>query len=354
MKILLLSRYGPLGSTSRVRFYQYLPYLARHGISVDVRPLLADAYVRNLYAGRSQSLIFLMRAYLGRLRALLQQRPYDLIWVEKEALPWLPAWIEMLFKGRTPWVVDYDDAAFHRYDQHRSVWVRRLLGKKIDVVMARADQVVAGNAYLARRAERAGAQQIARLPSVIDLDRYAEAASDSDTPFTIGWIGAPVTAPYLKRIAASLAKAGARAAQLHLIGSGPIELPGIPTEIIEWQEATETEAIARLDVGIMPLPDEPFERGKCGYKLIQYMACGLPVVASPVGVNSEIVRHGENGFLAEGAAEWDAALSQLQADPALRRRLGQAGRADIAATFTLEVNAPKLLAILQHSAGTMG
>ena len=349
MKILLLSRYGRLGSTSRVRFYQYLPYLAAHGVKVDSQPLLADAYVRNLYSKQRQSPIFLMRAYLKRLVALFKQGRYDLVWLEKEALPWLPAGLEGLLSERTPLVVDYDDAAFHRYDQHRLGLVRSLLGRKIDAVMARADRVVAGNAYLADHAQQAGAAQIDILPSVVDTDRYPLAKTQAGADFTIGWIGAPVTAAYLQQIQAPLAQAGAQGDRLRLIGSGPIALDGISTEILPWAEVSEAETIATFDVGIMPLPDEPFERGKCGYKLIQYMACGLPVVASPVGVNRTIVRHGENGYLAETAAEWTQALEQLRADPELRRRMGQAGRADVEAQYSLAVTSPRLLQLLQET-----
>jgi glycosyltransferase involved in cell wall biosynthesis len=109
-----------------------------------------------------------------------------------------------------------------------------------------------------------------------------------------------------------------------------------------WSEADEVRSLKGLDIGIMPLPDEPWTRGKCGYKLIQYMASGLPVVASPVGVNGDIVRHGENGFLASTEREWNEALSRLIADPDLRRRMGALGRRRVEREFSLKVQAPRL------------
>jgi glycosyltransferase involved in cell wall biosynthesis len=242
-------------------------------------------------------------------------------------------------------VVDYDDALFHQYDQHRSAWVRRLLGGKIARVMRGAHLVTAGNAYLADYARRAGAPRVEIIPTVIDLERYPPAGvrPASDTPFTIGWIGSPSTAKYLLAIAPALAEvcAGGRGV-VRLIGAGPVDLPGVPVEVLPWNGSTEVEELKRFDVGIMPLPDEPWERGKCGFKLIQYMACGLPVVASPIGVNMEIVEQGVNGYLAETTAEWVQALNTLLLDADLRKRMGQAGRKKVEQEYSLQVTGPRL------------
>ncbi len=349
MNLLLLSRYGPLGSASRVRFYQYLPFLRAQGIEVTVCPLLADEYVQKLYTGQRQSLAFLARAYLARGRALLQAQKFDLIWLEKESLPWFPAWLEKALT-RTPYVVDYDDAVFHRYDLHPNPLVRRVLGRKIEEVMHHAALVVAGNDYLAAHAQQAGAKRIEIIPSVVDADRYQN-ASPPPRPFTIGWIGAPVTAPYLQRIQPALAEVCAHdGGTMIQVGGGHVSLAGVPLENRPWSEATEVAEIQRFDVGIMPLPDEPFERGKCGYKLIQYMACGLPVIASPVGVNQKIVEPGVNGYLASTIEDWITALNLLRTDPALRTRLGTAGRAKVEAQYSLQANAPKLRNLLLETA----
>ena len=119
---------------------------------------------------------------------------------------------------------------------------------------------------------------------------------------------------------------------------------------VPWREETEATEVSRFDVGVMPLPDEPFERGKCGYKLIQYMACGIPVVASPVGVNRQIVRHGESGFLASTAEEWIQALQLLHGDVALRKRMGAAGRRFFEREYSLQSTAPRLAEILRNAA----
>lgn len=349
MRVLLLSRYGPLGSASRLRFYQYLPYLRDHGVAVDVSPLLSDAYVRRLYAGRRQPLLELLAAYGKRFAALARAQRYDLVWVEKEFLPWLPAFAPHLI-GR-PYVVDYDDAAFHRYDRHANPLVRLLLGRKIDRVMRRAGMVVAGNDYLADRARTAGAARVEILPTVIDADRYARPKRAADHgDFRIGWIGAPVTVGYLAGIEPALRQVlDAGGASLTIIGAQTPFAGRLPVDVRAWSEESEVDELHRLDAGIMPLPDEPFERGKCGYKLIQYMGCGLPVVASPVGVNRRIVEPGVNGFLAESDQDWVRALEELRRDPGLRARLGAAGRRKVEETYSLAVAAPRLLSLLESA-----
>lgn len=352
MKILILPRYERLGSSSRVRFYQYIPYLTAHDIEITVAPLLSDDYVRGLYEKKRPNLGLILFAYMQRIRWILKSRSFDLVWLEKELLPWLPAWGEMLLeKTGIPYVVDYDDAVFHRYDLHRNRWIRFLLGKKIERVMNRAALVVVGNDYLKDHAIRSGAKRVATLPSVVDGSRYSSLEKTRDQ-FVIGWIGSPVTAPFLDSIRPSLETLVHRdRAQIVLVGSGGTDsLPQIPKMILPWSEETETSVVGKFDVGIMPLPDGPFEKGKCGYKLIQYMAAGIPVVASPVGINNQIVEHGVNGFLAASENEWTQALEYLRDNPEVRKQMGIAGRKKVEKEYTLEVTAPQLLASLKQVA----
>src|SRR5205807_2806167 len=134
-----------------------------------------------------------------------------------------------------------------------------------------------------------------------------------------------------------------------VVGAREAALDGVPAEFRPWSEATEVEDILRFDVGIMPLPDQPWERGKCGYKLIQYMACARPVIASPVGANSEIVEHGVNGFLATTDEDWRSALDMLHAAPELRARLGAAGRRKVETAYSTRVTAPRLADLLKSA-----
>jgi glycosyltransferase involved in cell wall biosynthesis len=279
---------------------------------------------------------------------MLSSRKFDLLWVEGEILPWLPAWAEKIFSNSAiPYVVDYDDALFHRYNMHPRLVVRTLLGGKIDEVMRQAALVITGNQYLGDYARRAGAGRVEHIPSAIDLDRHPDTPAPKNPIFTIGWIGSPITNKYLNLVNAALAevcKDGS--ARLVLVGSGPFRLNGVPTEINDWSEETEVADIQSFDVGIMPLSDDPWSQGKCGYKLIQCMACSRPVVASRVGVNLEIVDDGVSGFLVNGEDDWVKALNVLRENSDLRRQMGKSGRIKVEAKYCIQVTGPRLASLL--------
>lgn len=349
MKIFLLPKYTRAGASSRYRSYQYLPALEAAGIGCTVSPLFDDDYLAHKYAHGRARPAAVLRAFARRLWAVVTVPRRSVVVIEYELLPYCPALLERWLAWRgCRMVVDYDDALFHQYDEHPDKWVRRLLGNKIATVMRLSHTVIAGNAYLADYARRAGARRVEIIPTVIDLDRYpAKPPAADSTDFIIGWIGSPSTAPYLRDIAPALAEVCKDGrARVRLIGSGPIDLPGVPTEVIPWCEDSEVDEIHGFDVGIMPLPDEPWARGKCGFKLIQYMACSLPVVASPVGVNTEIVEDGVNGQLANSCAEWMSALRTLLHDNAGNRRMGKSGRHKVEQKYCLQETAPKLVAVI--------
>lgn len=352
MKVLLLSRYGNLGASSRIRSYQYLPYLREQGIEVTLAPLLPDDYLRDLYAGKRPGAISILAAYARRIGTLMQRQKFDLLWVEYELFPWFPGWLESLLLSKsTPYLVDYDDAIFHRYDLHTQPLVRRILGHKIDIVMRHASTVVVGNEYLREHAIKAGAHRVEMLPTSIDLARYPSPTPARNAVFTIGWIGSPATTRYLRRVQEALAEVCAHGqARVVLVGASEPGWQAIPHAVHPWLEATEVAEVSTFDVGIMPLEDSPWERGKCGYKLIQYMACGKPVIASPVGVNTRIVTPGINGYLAETIRDWVQALTALMRDPDLRQRMGNAGRTQVESDYTVQVNAPRLAGMLHAAA----
>jgi glycosyltransferase involved in cell wall biosynthesis len=352
MRILVLTRYNFLGASSRVRFYQYLPYLGSRGVQLHVAPLLSDEYVRSLYSGVRVSTLSVLTAYLHRLVRLLNSRSFDLLWIEKQLFPWIPPWFErVLAVLRIPYVVDYDDAVFHRYDLHPHPIPRLLLGKSINTVMRLAATVVVGNEYLAERARYSGAGRVETLPSVVDTKRYS-IREETGSPFRVGWIGSPVTAPYLGMISDALEEASQKVTmRLVLVGAGGQDpLPNMEKELLPWGEDTEVTNIRSFDVGIMPLPDGPFERGKCGYKLVQYMASGLPVIASPVGANLRMVEQGKTGFLASSEADWVQALVLLSWNSKLRSEMGKVGRLKVEQEYSLQVTAPRLFKILTSAA----
>ncbi len=353
LKLLVLTRYDRKGASSRLRTMQYRPYLEQVNFDVEYAPFFDDQYLERLYAGQSTK--FSTLKYFWRRAAQIMRRPKpDLIWIEKEAFPWWPALLERAFLHKyAPVVSDHDDAVFHRFDRHKKWLVRKALGRKIDCVMARSQLVTAGNAYLAARARAAGATSVAIVPTVVDINRYAPKTTrpENREQLVIGWIGSPTTWEQQASLHSNVFDCFLRQtnAQVHVIGASKAEeYPGF--RYLQWSEDTEADLIGKLDVGIMPLADDLWSRGKCGYKIIQYMACGLPVVASPVGVNTQIVDHGVTGLLAETPAEWLHALNTLAKNAALRARMGAAGRRKVEADYSLQVQGPRVARLLREVA----
>ena len=356
MKVLLFSKYPRMGASSRLRSLQYLPYLEAQGVDVTVSNLFDEQYLARLYSTGGRSVWQTLMCYLFRFRALLTCGRYDLIWIEKELYPYLPAFFERLLRvlGKA-YVVDYDDAIFHHYDLSKNALIRRLLSRKIDVVMRNAQCVIAGNRYLALRAENANARCVRQVPTVVDHLRYPLRAPSVGQQAVIGWVGSPSTQRYVVAMGKALAAVcKAHNAKLVLVGATADvvgQLPDMPVEVVSWSEATEAELIRTMDIGIMPLQDGPWEKGKCGYKLIQYVACGVPVVASPVGVNVDIVTNSGCGLLADTTADWQSALARLLESPEQRLQMGNAGRAAVEQTYSLQVQAPILAQIFHQAAG---
>ncbi len=351
-RVLLLSRYDRKGASSRLRFLDLLPDLERHGVQVTASPFFDDAYLERLYAGQKNGLGVLAGFYLRRMRVLLRARRFDAVWLEKEAFPWLPAWIERLFLRGRPYVVDFDDAWHLRYGLHRLAPVRALLGRKLERVVAGAAAAVVGNGFLAEWARAAGAKQVVRLPTTLDPGRYHPATGRGEGPLVVGWVGSPSSMEHLRTIAPVLGEmAAAGEIALTVVGAGADRLPDCPASYLDWTEAGEADTIATFDVGIMPLTDSLWSRGKCAYKLLQYMAAGLPVVASPVGMNCEVVDDGETGFLPADAEGWRQALRRLKADPALRADMGRKNRARVEERYSRQAVAPHLAACFRAVCG---
>ncbi|WP_288365944.1 glycosyltransferase family 4 protein [uncultured Marinobacter sp.] len=338
---------------------QFLTALADEGIEVTSSSLFDEKYLTELYTKGHRSKVRSLFLYLKRLFILLTVFRYEVLWIEYEVFPYLPAFAERLLKllGK-PYVVDYDDAVFHNYDCSGSPLVRALLGKKIDAVMRNAACVVAGNKYLAARARRAGSYRIELVPTVVDSERYQVGRRVQSKNPVIGWIGSPSTQRYVVDIRVALKnvcdQTGARLLLVGATESVREQLPGVPVDVVRWTEDSEADLVSQMDVGIMPLEDGPWEKGKCGYKLIQYMACGVPVVASPVGVNFEIVNENHCGQLAESLSEWTGDLLRILNSRPLQSEFGMAGRKAVEQKYSLQVQAPVLAGILRSVAQRRG
>jgi glycosyltransferase involved in cell wall biosynthesis len=193
------------------------------------------------------------------------------------------------------------------------------------------------------------------IPTAVDTDYFVPRANrsrDTAGPPTVGWVGSPTTFPYLKALAPTLRDVAAEHPfVLTVSGAGePVVFPGVAVTELPWSLADEVSLFNRLDIGVYPLKDDDWARGKCGFKAIQCMACGVPVVAQAVGVNRDIIRDGENGFLASTPDEWRQKLGRLLTDAALRERFTVAGRRTIEERYSLRVVAPRLEAVMREAA----
>ncbi len=347
MKILVLSRYTRMGASSRLRMMQYVPKLISEDFKIEVFPFFDDKHLESQYGTSKISILDILRYFFRRFKHLRFGSTPDLIWIEYEILPWLPWFVErLILPKKIPIITDYDDAIFHRYDMHRFKVVRYLLGLKISKIMNRSKIVIAGNNYLADYAFNSGSSNVKVVPTVVDLEIYKlKNLKKNNNPIRIGWIGTPMTyktyleekLPMLKNLAAKegfkFCVMGAKNINKQIHSS---------IDFIEWSEETEVSFIQSLDVGIMPLHDSAWARGKCGYKIVQYMACGIPVIASPVGVNREIIKNGVNGYLANSSEEWIEAIKILINDGDLRQRLGSEGRKLVERKYSLQIWSTKI------------
>jgi glycosyltransferase involved in cell wall biosynthesis len=398
-RIIYFTKYTRNAGSSRLRSFQYFPFLEDAGFQVEVSALFGEKYLEQLYAGQSTKREALS-GYLKRFLRMFSVKNYDTVVVEKELFPFLPAFVEQIFKLLgVKYIVDYDDAVFHNYDLHCNSAVKSLLGKKIDTVMKNASVVVAGNSYLADRAKKAGAKNIEIIPTVIDLARYplstisetrdgerkfsppdvsldrAEETDaerkvsppnvnlssvkmfakkceelDSTGKFVIGWIGTKSTFEkhLLPQKSWILKAQEIEGVEFHVVGITTPQHLGDHVKYIPWAEDSEVSEIQKFDVGIMPLEDSPWEKGKCSYKIIQYFACEIPAIVSPIGMNKEVVIPGENGFWATTEEEWLTAIKTLRQEKELRNSMGLQGRKAVENKFAIQVTAKKWIGILNE------
>ena len=349
-KIFFLTKYARNGASSRYRSFQYLPIIGNQGLEFEVSPLFSEEYLIKKYKNRRAPLFLTLCLLIRRLFSILRASNYSVVVIEYELIPFFPAIFEWLLRYRgCKLVFDYDDAIFHRYDQNKFFTIRNLFKNKIKSVMRSANIVIVGNKYLANYAHSAGSKQVELIPTVVDLSKYPVFKTNFQSNlFNIGWIGSPSTTKYLYSIAPALAHMCKNDNVLvTLIGAESIELPGVSLKIIPWSSETEVEYLSSFDVGIMPLPDEPWACGKCGFKLIQYMASGLPVIASPVGVNNEIVDDGINGFLPESNEHWIEAFEKLYKNVDMRAKMGAVGRKLIESKYCTNVTGGKMARLIR-------
>jgi glycosyltransferase involved in cell wall biosynthesis len=351
MRIFFFTKYSRKGASSRYRTYQYQDVLRESGIKTRSFSLFNDRYLEDLYEGRASSTP-ISDLYWQRWRDMKWVGDSDLVVVEKEFLPFLPAALERnAFRDAKRILLDYDDAIFFKYQNHPKAAVRWLLGKKLDHLMALSDGVVAGNQFLREYATQ-HAPRAWRVPTSVDTGKYEPHDHDHGGLITLGWIGTPITAKYLELLRRPVERLAREAAVRFLvIGAEAPDWQGVDGQSQPWSEKREAELVRWMDIGLMPLEDTPWERGKCGLKLLQYMASGVVPVGSDLGANREILEHGTNGFLCRTEQEWTDCLFQLARDPGLRIEVGRRARQKVVAEYSVEVAAQSLLKIYREVAG---
>ncbi|MET3730525.1 glycosyltransferase family 4 protein [Moheibacter stercoris] len=346
MKVLYLTKYTRMAGSSRMRSFQYFPYLEKAGIQPVAKPFFDDAYLRDLYAGK-KNIFSVLKSYIRRFFVLFTVFRYDIVVIEKEIFPYLPAFAEKILQILcVKYIADYDDAIFHNYDQSRNPLIRKFLGNKIGKVMKYSRVTVAGNQYLADYAVKSGAGKVEIIPTVIDLDRYTvkrDSISENEN-FVVGWIGTKTTfekhlLPCKKWIKEIQEKDPD--IEFHIIGITEDMDLGNHIRYIPWTEKTEVEGILKMDIGIMPLEDSLWERGKCAYKLIQYAACGIPGIASDVGMNREVTIQNETGFLVSSDEEWINRIFELKNNREERKLLGMNARKLVEEKYCIQVTAER-------------
>jgi glycosyltransferase involved in cell wall biosynthesis len=359
IKVLALSPIPEEGAGCRFRISQYIPALEAAGFDVTLSTLYTREFFRSVYrpghfASKAGSFaVFAAR----RLLSLTRVSQYDVIFLYREVFPIGPALVEWLLglRGRPPIVFDFDDAIFlpSVSDANRLIAALKMPQKMPTIVRASA-RVIAGNEYLATYARRFNSH-VVTIPTSVDTNRFKPrppASGGTGGDPIVGWIGSPTTAIFLQLLDRVLPRVAAQHRfRLRVSGADrDVAFPGVATEIVEWSLAREVELFNSCDVGVYPLADDEWARGKCGFKAIQFMACGVPVVAAAIGVNCDIIQDGVNGFLASTEDEWVSKLGRLLSDPELRRRFAEAGRRTIEERYSVHVNAPRVAAVLRDAA----
>ena len=361
LRMLYLALWSPDRSPSqRYRVEPFLDFWNEHGLETTYDWVLEEEemrafYGRKLAAKAGVAVKAALRRGSGLARRLGRPPPFDIIFIQRQAFFLGGPWAEWLASRRSPLIFDFDDAIWmpeisrgnRRFASLKNV-------EKIPSILRMASTVIAGNAYLADWA-RAHNPNVVIVPTCVDTNRYVPPLSRraEDAPIVIGWSGSPSTIVHFELALPMLArikeKYGARV-RFKVVGDPEFrdERFGIQGE--PWRSDSEVSALQAMDIGIMPLPNDEWSKGKCGLKALTYMATGLPTLSSPVGVNTEIVRDGINGFLPASEEEWVKRTCELIEDPELRQRLGTAGRQTVVERYSVDGWRAPLLQIIRRTA----
>lgn len=339
--------------SQRFRVELFEPYLQNVGIDYKIAPFMDAHTWKILYKNGSaiQKVWGIIKGYLKRIKTVLfDVHGYDYIFVHREGAPMGPPVFEWVVAKlwRKKMIYDFDDAIWIPNTSTENKLAAALKAFwKVKYLCKWSHAVLTGNDYLREYAQQYN-NNVILMPTCVDMQRqHNKVKEHNDGQVTIGWTGSHSTLPYLNEVMGVLQYAEQELnTRFVLIANKKPELPLKNWQFIHWNEATEIDDLLKIDVGIMPLKDDKWSEGKCGFKLIQYLSLGIPAVASPVGVNKVIIENGVNGFLCSTPDEWKTAVKKLVEDLGFRQRSGLAGHKKMQEEYSTEANYKKLIQVL--------
>lgn len=337
--------------SQRFRYEQFIPYLEKNGINCSLRWIINPEDEAAFYRGNllAKGIVFL-KATLRLISICMRIDKPDAIFIQREVYFLGTSFFEKWLSKKAPLIYDFDDSIWMPNISESNKHLAFLKNpKKTEEIIKLSKKIVVGNRFLADYAEQFH-KNVVIIPTVVDIEKYIP----NPNPFakdkiTIGWSGSHTTVAHFKKILPVLDRLKQKyKAKIDFIVIGDPHFEYLPLDIKgkPWRATSEIEDLYQIDIGIMPLPDDAWSKGKCGFKAIQYMSLGIPTVMSPVGVNPEVADFGNAAWLAATDEEWYNALSQLIENPALRQQMGTAARAHIVKNYSLQANADKYLEVI--------
>jgi len=354
MKVLFIVPYPEEGPSNRLRVSQFLPYLKEAGIRFKLRPFVFKMFYRILYSRGNylKKIMFFIWSFLGRLVDIARLLRYDVVFIHREACPLGPPFFEWAArKFRKRIIFDFDDAIYlpNRSKYNNFIeWFKN--PRKVPYIVKISDRVIVGNKFLADFVAGYN-KNVEVIPTCVDTETYYN-TDERCVPgrITIGWIGSATTVEYLHMLKEVFVKLIERYPYLRLkIIGGEFKINGLDEFIInkKWSLENEVSDLRSMDIGIMPMPDNEWTRGKCCFKALLYMSMRIPCVCSPVWLNKEIIKDGVNGFLALSDREWLDKLSFLIESEQLRKTIGLAGRRTVEEEFSVKENSSRYIKAIE-------
>lgn len=349
--IFFFTKYENQGANTRYRSKIFFPFIEDSGFRCVQLYFFSDRYLLKKYSRDTSCFIFLFSAVFRRILDCIMVPRESIVFIEYELIPFAPPVLEHFLKKKGCILVfDYDDAIISRYDNLRSSLARTFLGNKMAYLFELSSHVICGNAYLRQAALEKGAHAVSVIPTTLDSDRYLPPFLFKNSPVVIGWIGSPTSSRYLLRLRNVFVCLSEKFdIEIRLIGANTCLFGDLScVSHFQWSEKTENDDIRWFDIGIMPLQYDGWAEGKCGFKILQYMASYIPFVASPIGVNCDLVNNSKGGFVAGSDEEWFERLSTLILSRNLRGAMGKNGRKFVEENYDVTIASRKLVSLLER------